>query len=118
MSDAREARSRARRVVSLVPSLTEALFALGLGPRVVGVTDWCIHPAAQVARVPKVGGTKNPSLQRIRELRPDLVIANQEEIERGTVNVKDLRHRTQETVARDGLAEFVVKKLAALSTIS
>ena len=68
-----------QRIVSLVPSLTEALFALGLGPRVVGVTDWCVHPAASVAPVPKVGGTKNPSLSRVLELRPDLVLANREE---------------------------------------
>jgi ABC-type hemin transport system substrate-binding protein len=67
------------RIVSLVPSLTEALFELGLGPRVVGVTDWCIHPAEAVAGLPKVGGTKNPSIERVRELRPDLVIANREE---------------------------------------
>jgi ABC-type Fe3+-hydroxamate transport system substrate-binding protein len=67
------------RIVSLVPSLTEALFELGLGARVVGVTDWCVHPAADVARVPKVGGTKNPSIARVLELRPDLVIANREE---------------------------------------
>ena len=69
----------AQRIVSLVPSLTEALFELGLGARVVGVTDWCVHPAAEVAHLPKVGGTKNPSLARVLELRPDLVIANQEE---------------------------------------
>jgi ABC-type Fe3+-hydroxamate transport system substrate-binding protein len=67
------------RIVSLVPSLTEALFELGLGPRVVGVTDWCVHPADGVAAVTKVGGTKNPSLERVLELRPDLVIANREE---------------------------------------
>ena len=78
-------RAAARRIVSLVPSLTEGLFALGLGERVVGVTDWCVHPAEQVARVPKVGGTKNPSLPRILELRPDLVIANQEENRRRDV---------------------------------
>lgn len=68
-----------RRIVSLVPSLTEALFALGLGGRVVGVTDWCIYPADRVAALPKVGGTKTPSIPRVVELRPDLVIANREE---------------------------------------
>jgi ABC-type Fe3+-hydroxamate transport system substrate-binding protein len=68
-----------RRIVSLVPSLSEALFELGLGDRVVGVTEWCVHPAAAVARVPKVGGTKTPDLAAIRALAPDLVIANQEE---------------------------------------
>jgi ABC-type Fe3+-hydroxamate transport system substrate-binding protein len=74
-----------RRIVSLVPSLTEALFALGLGDRVVGVTDWCVQPAEAVERLPKVGGTKNPSLERIRELRPDLVLANREENRRRDV---------------------------------
>ena len=68
-----------RRIVSLVPSLTESLFALGLGERVVGVTEWCVHPAESVAKLPKVGGTKSPDLAAIRALAPDLVIANQEE---------------------------------------
>jgi len=68
-----------QRIVSLVPSLTEALFALDLGDRVVGVTDWCVHPAAAVAALPKLGGTKNPDLAAIQALRPELVIANQEE---------------------------------------
>jgi ABC-type Fe3+-hydroxamate transport system substrate-binding protein len=72
-------RAAARRIVSLVPSLSEALFALGLGERVVGVTDWCVHPAREVAALPKVGGTKHPSLERIAELAPELVIANREE---------------------------------------
>lgn len=69
----------ARRIVSLVPSLTEGLFSLGLGERVVGVTDWCVHPAGRVAQLPKVGGTKNPSIEQIVALAPDLVIANREE---------------------------------------
>jgi len=74
-----------RRIVSLVPSLTEALFALGLGERVVGVTEWCVHPASEVAALPKLGGTKNPDLAAIRALTPDLVIANQEENRRRDV---------------------------------
>jgi ABC-type Fe3+-hydroxamate transport system substrate-binding protein len=73
------------RIVSLVPSLTEALFALGLGSRVVGVTEWCVHPAAAVAQLPKLGGTKTPDLAAIRTLRPQLVIANQEENRRRDV---------------------------------
>jgi ABC-type Fe3+-hydroxamate transport system substrate-binding protein len=68
-----------RRIVSLVPSLTEALFALDLGERVVGVTDWCVHPATAVARLPKLGGTKTPDLSALRALAPDLVLANREE---------------------------------------
>ncbi len=67
------------RIVSLVPSLTEGLFALGLGPRVVGITDWCVHPARELVGLPRVGGTKTPDLAAIRALAPDLVIANQEE---------------------------------------
>lgn len=68
-----------RRVVSLVPSVTESLFELGVGDRVVGVTDYCTHPEAEVARLPHVGGTKNPDVERIIALNPDLVIVNQEE---------------------------------------
>ena len=69
----------ARRIVSLVPSLTESLFALGLGDRVVGVTDYCLHPEEGLRGLPRLGGTKNPDLGAIRALRPDLVIANREE---------------------------------------
>jgi ABC-type Fe3+-hydroxamate transport system substrate-binding protein len=66
----------ARRIVSLVPSLTEA-FATSAPDRLVGATDWCTHPAdLDVARV---RGTKNPDLAAIRALSPDLVVANQEE---------------------------------------
>ena len=68
-----------QRVVSLVPSFTESLFALQLGHRLVGVTDYCVRPAAGVAKLPKVGGTKNPDIERIVSLRPDLVIVNEEE---------------------------------------
>ncbi len=68
-----------RRIVSLVPSITETLFALGAGARVVGVTEYCTHPPEGVATVAKVGGTKNPRLEVILQLRPDLVILNEEE---------------------------------------
>jgi ABC-type Fe3+-hydroxamate transport system substrate-binding protein len=73
------------RIVSLVPSLTESLFALGLGPRVVGVTDWCVHPAGGVAGLPRVGGTKDADVAGILALEPDLVLANREENTRRTV---------------------------------
>ncbi len=68
-----------RRVVSLVPSVTESLFDLGLGEAVVGVTDYCLYPAEAVAALPKVGGPKNPRLDAVLALHPDLVIANREE---------------------------------------
>lgn len=66
----------ATRVVSLVPSLTEAL-AASAPDRLVGATDWCTHPAD--LDVPRVRGTKNPDLAAIRALAPDLVVANMEE---------------------------------------
>jgi ABC-type Fe3+-hydroxamate transport system substrate-binding protein len=63
-------------VVSLVPSLTEAVAATDAG-LLVGATDWCTHPAG--LDVPRVGGTKWPDLDRVLALAPDLVIANAEE---------------------------------------
>lgn len=70
---------RPQRVVSLVPSVTESLFDLGLGSVVVGRTDYCVHPADQVAAVPRLGGTKNVRIDEVVALNPDLVIANREE---------------------------------------
>ncbi|WP_427923549.1 helical backbone metal receptor [Streptomyces sp. cg40] len=64
------------RVVSLVPSLTEAI-AVSLPGVLVGATDWCSHPAD--LDVTRVGGTKNPKLDPILALAPDLVVANEEE---------------------------------------
>jgi ABC-type Fe3+-hydroxamate transport system substrate-binding protein len=70
---------RVRRVVSLVPSLTEWLVVAGVGERLVGVTDWCVEPADAVAGLARVRGTKNPDLEAVRRLEPDLVVANAEE---------------------------------------
>ena len=67
---------RVRRVVSIVPSLTEAV-ALSDRALLVGATDWCTHPAD--LDVTRVRGTKNPDVAAIVELAPDLVVANQEE---------------------------------------
>jgi ABC-type Fe3+-hydroxamate transport system substrate-binding protein len=68
-----------QQVVSLVPSLTEALFDLDLGDRVVAVTDYCIRPANRLHSILRVGGTKNPDVARIIALQPDLVLLNDEE---------------------------------------
>lgn len=75
-----------RRVVSLVPSLTEAV-AHTAGELLVGATDYCTHPAG--LDVPRVGGSKWPDLGRVRELEPDLVLANAEENRLG--DVEELR---------------------------
>jgi ABC-type Fe3+-hydroxamate transport system substrate-binding protein len=63
-------------IVSLVPSLTEAL-AASVGTRLVGATDWCTHPPD--LEVTRVRGTKNPDVEAIVAMRPDLVVANEEE---------------------------------------
>jgi len=67
------------KVVSLCPSLTELVFDLGAGDSLVGRTKFCVHPAGLVESVERVGGTKNPKLERIIELAPDLVLMNEEE---------------------------------------
>lgn len=68
-----------QRIISLVPSQTELLFDLGLGPRIVGRTKFCVHPQGQVKSKTIVGGTKNFHLDIIRQLQPDLIIGNKEE---------------------------------------
>ncbi|MEM1057463.1 MAG: helical backbone metal receptor [Bacteroidota bacterium] len=68
-----------QRIVSLVPSLTELLHSLRLGPEVVGLTRFCVHPAGWKQEKTIVGGTKNVNVERVRALAPDLVIATKEE---------------------------------------
>lgn len=67
------------RIISLVPSITEFLFDLGLDEEVVGLTKFCVHPAAKWKSLPRVGGTKTVNHERIGELKPDLILANKEE---------------------------------------
>ncbi len=67
------------RIVSLCPSLTELVFDLGAGEKLVGRTRFCIHPGDRVGDVEAVGGTKDPEVARIVELEPDLVLLNEEE---------------------------------------
>jgi ABC-type Fe3+-hydroxamate transport system substrate-binding protein len=73
------------RIVSLVPSQTELLFELGLRDEVVGITKFCVHPAAQVAGKRRVGGTKTVHLERVAALKPTLILANKEENTRADV---------------------------------
>lgn len=72
-------RAPPQRIVSLVPSDTLNVAALGAASALVGRTDYCELPEDIVGRVPSVGGTKNPRIEAILDLRPDLVLANQEE---------------------------------------
>jgi ABC-type Fe3+-hydroxamate transport system substrate-binding protein len=68
-----------RRIVSLVPSDTLSVAELGAGGRLVGRTDYCVLPEGITENVPSVGGTKNPRIDDVMALAPDLVLANQEE---------------------------------------
>lgn len=68
-----------RRIISLVPSQTELLAYLGLDKEVVGITRFCLFPEAWHKHKTRVGGTKKLHLDKIRELQPDLIIANKEE---------------------------------------
>ena len=107
---------RPQRIVSLVPSITETLFGLGLDAEVAGVTDFCIHPGARVRNKPRVGGTKNPMVGRILSLRPDLVIANKEENRRCDVErLADRGIRVFVTHART--VQDALDELGVLGTI-
>jgi len=67
------------RIISLVPSLTEFVVDVGAGDALIGRTRFCIHPAYNVSDIPIVGGTKNPRIDKIKAIQPDLVIMNREE---------------------------------------
>jgi ABC-type Fe3+-hydroxamate transport system substrate-binding protein len=71
--------SKPKRIVSLVPSQTEFLFDIGLEDQVVGITKFCIHPSHWLKTKTIVGGTKNVDIEKVRSLKPDLIIGNKEE---------------------------------------
>jgi len=67
------------RIVSLVPSQSQLLWDLGLQNQLAGITKFCIHPEEMFRRIPRIGGTKQIHLDKIRALKPDLIIGNKEE---------------------------------------
>jgi ABC-type Fe3+-hydroxamate transport system substrate-binding protein len=75
------------RIVSLVPSLTELLCDLGLAHYLVGRTGFCIHPATVVGQIPKIGGTKDVNIEKVRRLAPTHLLVNIDENERPTVEL-------------------------------
>lgn len=83
--------SHPQRIISLVPSQTELLYDLGLGERVVGITKFCVHPETWFHSKHRVGGTKKVDVEKVRALKPDLIIGNKEESER-----KDIQALEQE----------------------
>ncbi|MEP7206305.1 MAG: helical backbone metal receptor [Casimicrobiaceae bacterium] len=74
------------RIACLVPSITELLFSLALGERVVARTGFCVHPREAVRQVAKIGGTKDPDLDRLRALTPTHLIVNVDENRREVVD--------------------------------
>src|SRR5262245_42405158 len=80
-----------QRVVSLVPSDTYSLIRLGVGPRLLGRTRYCVAPEEEVRSIEIIGGTKDADVDRIAALAPDLVVANQEENSRGDIEELEAR---------------------------
>ena len=70
-----------KRIVSLVPSQSELLWDLGLKEEIIGITKFCIHPKELFETVSRIGGTKTLNINKIRDLKPDLIIGNKEENE-------------------------------------
>ncbi|MFK7979981.1 MAG: ABC transporter substrate-binding protein [Saprospiraceae bacterium] len=74
-----------KRIISLVPSITELLYDLGLREQLIGRTKFCVHPKKELKTVPKIGGTKNVNIDRVIALQPDLIIANKEENDKSQI---------------------------------
>ncbi|MFB9844409.1 ABC transporter substrate-binding protein [Mucilaginibacter ginsenosidivorans] len=85
MNRAVELSSTPRKIISIVPSQTELLFDLGLDKEIIGITKFCIQPAAKVEQKVKVGGTKQLNISLIKELNPGLIIGNKEENEQAQI---------------------------------
>lgn len=79
-----------QRIISIVPSQTELLHDLGLGDRVVGITKFCVHPGEWFRSKPRVGGTKKVDIEKVRALKPDLIIGNKEENSRADIETLEL----------------------------
>lgn len=121
--------AQARRIVSLVPAVTEMLFAIGAGPQVVGVSSFD-HEPADVERLPRVGALLDPDLERILSLEPDLVIAygSQDELHRqldragvpvfpyrhgGLQGIRDTIERLGERTGRPAAAAALNRRMQA-----
>ena len=107
------------RIISLVPSQTELLFDLGLDNEVAGITKFCIHPDEWFRTKKKVGGTKIINFEKIKSLRPDLIIGNKEENEQTqieelmkdyTVWVSDIKTLDDNYSMIESIGEIVNKK--------
>lgn len=119
-----------KRIVSLVPSQTELLCDLGLENELVGITKFCIHPEHVFRSKKRVGGTKKLDFKAIRELLPDLIIANKEENEESQIRelmkefpvwVSDIKNMNEaismiselgKITGREEISQLLVKKIS------
>jgi iron complex transport system substrate-binding protein len=114
-----------KRIISTAPSLTEILFALGLGDRVVGVTTYCHYPPAETARLPKIGTYLQPNLELVLSLKPDLVIIQKTAVHSKNqfgnlkLNILEVRHNNiaeiKETIRILGDVTGVPRRAAELN---
>ncbi|MEM1000442.1 MAG: helical backbone metal receptor [Bacteroidota bacterium] len=105
-----------QRIISLCPSQTATLFALGLGGKVVGRTRFCIHPQPEITTVERVGGTKAIKYERISRLAPDLIIGEKEENTPEMVAQLEREYPVYITDVRDlGSAEQMVRDLGRIT---
>jgi ABC-type Fe3+-hydroxamate transport system substrate-binding protein len=116
-----------KRIISLVPSQTELLFDLGLNEEVLGITKFCTHPKEWLGKKTKVGGTKKLNLDTIKELKPDLIIANKEENTQAEIEelakyfpvwISDIKTIEDACVMIQQVANMVDKKEIAFSLIN
>jgi len=112
-----------KRIVSIVPSQSELLWDLGLQNELVGITKFCIHPHHMATSVALVGGTKKLNIQKIRELQPDIIIANKEENEQSQIEelakefpvwISDIHNLNESLEMIEMLGELFNKKEKAL----
>src|SRR5690554_4202506 len=75
-----------QRIISLVPSITETLYELGLEEQLIGITKFCVHPYHLKSTKINIGGTKKVHFEKIKALNPDIIIANKEENTEEIVN--------------------------------
>jgi len=116
-----------KRIISLVPSQTELLFDLGLTNEIVGITKFCIHPKDKFKLTTKIGGTKKLDIEKIKSLKPDLIIGNKEENEKQqieelikhfTVWMSDIINLSDANQMIEKVGELVNKREEALMICS
>ena len=119
--------SESLKIISLVPSQSELLWDLGIREELIGITKFCIHPDEMFRSVTRIGGTKNLNIDLIRELKPDLIIANEEENEKSQIEIlqKEFNVHVTEIYTLDdsykmieSIGKMVGKKARALELIA